>query len=754
MLPFRSYFFRDPGRSGSPCVRPWMLASLVGSLLAGGVVEAAPVPTATVLLVPHPISGSTGPAYLAAKPTAAELAGLSFQHAFVGPGKTGWHPIPGPNGTVKGWKLAFALKGRYARLRTLAGVADGLHSGSARFRVVGDGKTLYTSPIKHSGDDPLNLDLNIAGVKDMALTISGTDAGAVPSLVIWADPTVYPVNSHLPAVPAWPKVATNQPPGTDPDAAGMIADAGNNDPSATSDETATSNRDAPADPSPDTSDPTPTDPATLDTSTDSSPDLPPIEAAPSYGSPDAPPDASVDSVFSWSEVPTNAPVPIVRAVFDQNGYQLFDDEGETIVIPFINHNLYAMKFGQSDTGSMYFINDGTAPILYVPQGGYLENATVAGARWYPFPRAFHPGTSVYLGPAASWSAFEEMCWYPDMVYRGGYWSETAWVGEDVFVETPGIVFIIDGDPCYGWGSYHRYLYRHSGYDYTREYRPVVYDYPREHGPGYGQEFHTHPGRRGTYPGDHSPYRGGGNPEHGGHPTHSGGNEPPPGGHHPGSGDPGTNHGPGHNGPGHSGTPGRIGGLGRFGGTGHTGGPVTRPGTENHPTPGGSGTPQGGNHSPEQGNGHLNPRDIFRHRQPDHSNPPAAPNQPNGPTLPQRNDNPPAHVFRDPSRPWLGGGERTPRQSQPSPPTLPRHEDSPEPRQPFRVPVRHEDPPAPRNDPPPFRREPEHHDNPPAPHHEDTPAPKHEDPPADKTKPSDDSHSSDDNKDKLNPFKRR
>ena len=101
--------------------------------------------------------------------------------------------------------------------------------------------------------------------------------------------------------------------------------------------------------------------------------------------------AGADSVFGWQEVPANQQVPLTRAAFDQGGYQLYDTAGETIIVPFTGQNLYVMKFARSTTGTMYFLNDGSHPVLYVPRHAYLENATVAGARWLSLRQRLPPG---------------------------------------------------------------------------------------------------------------------------------------------------------------------------------------------------------------------------------------------------------------------------------------------------------------------------------------------------------------------------
>jgi hypothetical protein len=171
-------------------------------------------------------------------------------------------------------------------------------------------------------------------------------------------------------------------------------------------------------------------------------------------------DDTQDSVFNWSEVPANQQVPITRAVFDETGYQLYDTAGETIEVPFAGDNLYVMKFAVSQTGEMYFVRDGDTPILYVPDGGYLENATVQGARWYPFTPDFQPTQPVYDGIAPSWDDFVDMGWYPDMACWGGYWSSAPYFDGGVFLPMVGFTFVIGGHSCFGWAAYHTWCGGH------------------------------------------------------------------------------------------------------------------------------------------------------------------------------------------------------------------------------------------------------------------------------------------------------
>ena len=190
---------------------------------------------------------------------------------------------------------------------------------------------------------------------------------------------------------------------------------------------------------------------------------PPVSIAPPVQSEAVPVtgDAVPDSTFQWTEVPQGQKVPLTRAVFDQNGYQLFDTVGETVLVPFTNNNLYVMKFAPSDDGTLFLVNQGNTPVLYVPQGGYLENATVAGARWYPFPDSYHPAHPVFLGVAPSWNAFASFGWSPGLVVRGGYFSDRSFISGGVFLPTAGLTFEFGGVRYRDWDSYHAYYAGHA-----------------------------------------------------------------------------------------------------------------------------------------------------------------------------------------------------------------------------------------------------------------------------------------------------
>ena len=181
--------------------------------------------------------------------------------------------------------------------------------------------------------------------------------------------------------------------------------------------------------------------------------------------------AAQNGAYNWTEVPVNQQVQITRAVFDQGGYQLYSPQG-TIVVPFANQNMYVMKFGQSNTGGMYFLNNGQYPTLFLPPGASLSNAAQPGAQWYPFPQNYAYSQPVYVGLAPSWSAFSGMGWYPGMSYYGGYWGSSPY---SIMGPMIGLHFLIGGSPYYGWNSYHSYYMGHPGYSSMRVVNRTVYN---------------------------------------------------------------------------------------------------------------------------------------------------------------------------------------------------------------------------------------------------------------------------------------
>lgn len=191
----------------------------------------------------------------------------------------------------------------------------------------------------------------------------------------------------------------------------------------------------------------------------------------------APPVAQVRAdVFDWREVPQGQTIPISRAVFDSSGYLLYDENGQMISVPFAG-NLYALQFGKT-SGGMYFVNDGNSvPTLYVPDNGYLENAVVSGARWYPFPQRYFYTRPVYLGPAPSWDAYYDMRWYPGMVVYGGYWGYSPWRTGIVYSPMSCLTISIGTRVCRDWDDFCLFGSRYTSVRpiIIRDTRPIFID---------------------------------------------------------------------------------------------------------------------------------------------------------------------------------------------------------------------------------------------------------------------------------------
>src|SRR5205807_10468964 len=145
--------------------------------------------------------------------------------------------------------------------------------------------------------------------------------------------------------------------------------------------------------------------------------------------------------------------------FDQGGYQIFAQSGETIVVPFVNQNLYAMRFGRSASGQPYFVNEGDAPVLYLPPNFGLENSAAANARWYPLPADYSYSRPVYVSLAPSWNDYVGMNWYSGMNYYGGMWGYTP---RAHFVWMPNYYVNIGGTRYNSFYNYRTYYTSHPG----------------------------------------------------------------------------------------------------------------------------------------------------------------------------------------------------------------------------------------------------------------------------------------------------
>jgi len=87
--------------------------------------------------------------------------------------------------------LKYALDGKFKTFAATLGIdsAVGAH-GSVIFRVLGDDKLLFESPVARGGDDPLELSLDVSQVGVLRLEVDYADYGDIADHADWA-------NAHL-----------------------------------------------------------------------------------------------------------------------------------------------------------------------------------------------------------------------------------------------------------------------------------------------------------------------------------------------------------------------------------------------------------------------------------------------------------------------------------------------------------------------------------------------------------------------------
>lgn len=167
-------------------------------------------------------------------------------------------------------------------------------------------------------------------------------------------------------------------------------------------------------------------------------------------------DARKGEVFDWDKVPAGQKVPLAKASFDKDGYQLTGQTGETIQVPFDKNkqNLYVMKFAKTGESGMYFVNENGSPTLYVPSGGYLVNAAEETAKWYPFTEEYKDSKPVAVAPAPNWNAYQNQAYYPGMSSYGGFL-----LGQTIANAIPmlGLYYLMSNHQRFNsYGGYHDY----------------------------------------------------------------------------------------------------------------------------------------------------------------------------------------------------------------------------------------------------------------------------------------------------------
>lgn len=171
----------------------------------------------------------------------------------------------------------------------------------------------------------------------------------------------------------------------------------------------------------------------------------------------APIASTSEATARWNDFPVSRRVPLTRAAFDTKGYHLYNSSGVTINVPFANQDIHVMKFAVSPDNTTFFVNDGAAPVLYIPLNECLVNTGVTGMRWYPFSAQFRPVQPVFLSIAPSYTEFVSVNWYPNIVTYGGFYGTTPFAAGGVFRPTAGLTFYIGTQSYTGWSPLRDFL---------------------------------------------------------------------------------------------------------------------------------------------------------------------------------------------------------------------------------------------------------------------------------------------------------
>jgi hypothetical protein len=91
-------------------------------------------------------------------------------------------------GTHSRCEVTYALDGGYQTFSSTLGIDDAVGpEGSVIYRVYGDDKPLFESPIVRGGDDPLEMKVNVKGVLLLRIEVDYADDGDAADLADWAE---------------------------------------------------------------------------------------------------------------------------------------------------------------------------------------------------------------------------------------------------------------------------------------------------------------------------------------------------------------------------------------------------------------------------------------------------------------------------------------------------------------------------------------------------------------------------------------
>lgn len=91
---------------------------------------------------------------------------------------------------VDGKKLWYNTDKNSKIFAGLEGLNGNVEKGSVVFSITGDGRQLYKSPLIRQGDTPVNVKVNLGGVKELELVVEDGGDGASGDHALWIDPQI------------------------------------------------------------------------------------------------------------------------------------------------------------------------------------------------------------------------------------------------------------------------------------------------------------------------------------------------------------------------------------------------------------------------------------------------------------------------------------------------------------------------------------------------------------------------------------
>jgi hypothetical protein len=172
--------------------------------------------------------------------------------------------------------------------------------------------------------------------------------------------------------------------------------------------------------------------------------------------------SDVSAAYGSSRAKQN--VVLQRVGFDIDGYRCVTASGQRIDIPF-KAGLNSVRFARAADRRMTLTEGIPSPVLSLRPADTLQNDAVPGSFWQPLPAGYSSLRPLYVRPAADWTQFMALRWYPNMNLVGGLASPEA--NDTSFVQLPGS-YIRIGETFYpDFAAYRAYADAHPDALYLR-----------------------------------------------------------------------------------------------------------------------------------------------------------------------------------------------------------------------------------------------------------------------------------------------